>query len=141
MAVFLALSRSDGRFAESDRHFVQAMVLSSSLCLVMGLTPAGLIGMLGKDAWFVSLIIGAIGGALVSTVMAWTQWHMPAEESAKVNPLWHVPPWSLAFVGSALIIIGLFDEARSAHYYVLSATVLVGISVWCFIAVVFRRFF
>jgi len=26
IAVFLALSKSDGRFSESDRHFIQALV-------------------------------------------------------------------------------------------------------------------
>ena len=33
IAIFLALYRKDGRFAQSDRHFIQALVMSASIAL------------------------------------------------------------------------------------------------------------
>jgi len=141
VAVFLALSNRDGRFVESDRHFVQALVINSALCLVLGLTPRALSQFLDANLWPVALIVAMVGGALVSAIMGWTQIRMPAEEKAKVHMFWHVPSWSLAFVGTALILFGFFESVHAAACYVAAATVLLCISVWCFIAVVFRRFF
>ena len=34
IAIFLALSKKDGRFTESDRHFIQAFVFSASIAII-----------------------------------------------------------------------------------------------------------
>ena len=38
LAVFIALSNKEGRFAESDRHFIQALVLCAALTIILSLT-------------------------------------------------------------------------------------------------------
>ncbi len=141
VAVFLALSNKDGRFQESDRHFVQALVLNSSYCIVLGLAPRALSFLFESNFWTLSLVIAAIGGLVVATVMGWTQWHMSEAESSKVHYLWHVPPWGLARVITALVLAGFFYPENPHALYANAATVSVGIAIWCFIAVVFRRFF
>jgi flagellar biosynthesis protein FliQ len=141
VAVFLALSNREGKFLASDRHFVQALVVNSAYCLVLGLSPRALSLFLVSSFWLPSLVIAAVGGLVVSTVMAWTQLRMSQKEKAKVNGLWHVPPWGLALVATTLIVVAFFHMEQASAYYVGATTLLVGISVWCFIAVVFRRFF
>ena len=39
IAVFLALSKPDGRFADSDWHFIQAKVMNGALAIVLALSP------------------------------------------------------------------------------------------------------
>lgn len=141
VAVFLALSNNKGRFDESDRHFVQALVLCSTCCIVAGLTPRALSLFLVDNLWTYGLIIFLISGVLTMSIMAWTQLSMPPEENAKVHALWHVPAWSLGVTATVLVIIGLFQTYQAHAFYVAAASLLVGIAVWSFISIVFRRFF
>ena len=141
VAVFLALSNNHGRFEESDRHFVQALVLNSAYCIVLGLAPRALSAIFEDSFWMISLCLAAAGGALISTIMAWTQIRMATEETSKVHFLWHVPPWGFGTIATALIVSGFIYPVHASALYVNAATVLVGVAVWCFIAVVFRRFF
>lgn len=141
VAVFLALSNKDGRFRESDRHFVQALVLNSSYCIVLGLAPRALSFLFESTFWVLSLGIAAVGGLIVAIVMAWTQWHMSENEKNRVHFLWHVPPWGLATAITVLVLAGFIYQDHAHALYANAATVSVGIAIWCFIAVVFRRFF
>lgn len=65
IAVFLALSKSDGRFSESDRHFIQALVLSSALAIVLSLAPRSF-SLFAADAtaWYTASILAITLGSL-----------------------------------------------------------------------------
>ena len=141
VAIFLALSNKEGRFSESDRHFVQGLVLCSTSCIVVGIAPRALSLFLESTLWTYSLIIFAIGGVIVSAIMAWTQIKMSPEEKAGLHVIWHVPSWTLAFITSVLVVAGLAQTHQASAYYVAAASVLMAIAIWCFIAIVFRRFF
>ncbi len=141
VAVFLALSNKEGRFDESDRHFVQGLVLVSTSCVLLGLTPRALSLFLEGTLWTYGLGVFLFVGVILSAVMGWTQIRMAPEEKAKLHVMWHVPSWSLATIVSVLVVMGLVHDTQAAGYYVGAASVLVGIALWCFIAIVFRRFF
>ena len=141
IAVFVALSGKDGRFRASDRHFIQALVLTSGAIIFLGLMPRALGYFLLDDLWVVATWIGVFGSAVVMGVMAWTQLHMPSDEASEVNVFWHVPNWLISGFVVLLWLYSLISGTTPAGWFVLGTTLLVGISIWCFIAIVFRRFF
>ena len=56
IAVFLIFSDKDGRFHESDKHFVQALVLAAAYSIILALTPGALSFFLDGDVlWTLSL--------------------------------------------------------------------------------------
>ena len=68
IAVFLILSNKDGKFIESDKHFVQALVLITAYTIILALTPGALSFFLAGDVlWTLSLGIAAVLG-VASTV-------------------------------------------------------------------------
>jgi len=142
IAVFLALSKEDGKFSESDRHFVQAQVLCCTYAIVFGLVPGALARIFSEQqAWELALY-GAIACAIVVTVlMAWEQARMSWEESRAVHWLWHVPPWTMGVIALLMLFFAYTNRSEIASYYVVGLSLMIGISVWCFIAIVFRRFF
>ena len=63
VAIFLALSRDDGRFSEADRHFVQAIVLSAAIAAIGSLLPRSAAQLLDEEsAWLVSALAAAMIG-------------------------------------------------------------------------------
>jgi hypothetical protein len=82
VAIFLALSRADGRFAESDRHFIQALVLGSALAIILALAPRSII-LFVTDAsvWYAATILEQAGVFLQTCGWrnrTWAQWiHWP----------------------------------------------------------------
>jgi hypothetical protein len=54
---------------------------------------------------------------------------------------WHAPGWALGFLAVAAFAAALAREELRAGLYVAGVTLMLAVSVWCFIAVVFRRFF
>lgn len=142
IAIFIALSNEEGRFSPSDRQFVQALVLASALAIFLSLTPSTLFLYFPEDvAWHYSLMLAIFGGLLMSLLMGWVQWHMPQEESVKVNRLWHVPPWTIGFLIFILLTHANYTGNNIQGAYIAAVTLFVPISLWCFVAVVFRRFF
>ncbi len=141
VAVFLALSRGDGRFTPSDRHFVQALVINSAYVLICALTPGVLVHFQLSGIWLPALIVAATGGGIVSALMAWEQHNIPEDEYRTINRWWHVPAWGLAAFGTLLTVLGFIQPQLASAYYVAGVSVVLLISVWCFIALVFRRFF
>ena len=141
IAVFLAVSRSDGKFSAADRHFVQALVLSSAFAVVFALLPSALSFYMDDGVWYSSLIIAGFFGISITFIMAYTQFRMPKDEAASVNALWHVFPWTLGTVATVSIAFALLTGKYEIGSYIIALTSMIGLSLACFIAIVFRRFF
>ncbi|MFT6822464.1 MAG: hypothetical protein ACJA1Q_000248 [Pseudohongiellaceae bacterium] len=142
IAIFIALSNEDGRFSASDRHFIQSLVLVSSFAICLSFVPQTLFSYFAEDAaWHYSLMVFISGWLLIGILIGWEQWHMPQEEAEKVNVMWHMPPWSLAFAMSAFVLHALYTGENFRQAYVSAVTLTIPQNLWCFIAIVFRRFF
>jgi hypothetical protein len=142
IAVFLALSNKDGRFSEADRHFVQALVTTSALAIVLSLAPRSIsLFTAVANPWYAATIL-AITMALTNTfLVARQQLRMSRDEAAKIHWIWHSVAWTLSAMSGMLFVLALFDSANTAAYYVGGVSLAIPICLWVFIAVVFRRFF
>ena len=141
IAVFIAFTK-DGRLEAADAHFIQAMVLGTIGVIVMGLAPPVLALMMPIEQVWLAMTIVAIGGAVPSMVyQAWHQAQLSKAEAARVPAGWHAPGWALGFLAVAAFAAALAREELRAGLYVAGVTLMLAVSVWCFIAVVFRRFF
>jgi len=142
VAIFLALSKTDGRFSASDRHFVQALVVSSALAIVLALAPRS-IGLFIADVsvWYVASMLALVLGSLTMFLQLWQQLRMTPDEAVQIHWLWHVIAWILGICVGILFIFGLFDSVRIVAFYVGGVSLMVPLCLWVFIGVVFRRFF
>ena len=142
IAIFLALSKTDGRFAESDRHFIQALVLSSSLAIVLAIAPRA-ISLFGHydSVWFAASTLAIFLGAFAMFMQIRLQLQMTREEAAQIHWLWHVGAWALAVASASMFVLALYDSSQVTAYYVTGVSLLVPLCLWVFIGVVFRRFF
>lgn len=142
IAVFLVLSNREGRFAESDRHFIQALVVSASVAIVSALLPRGLnFFVVGDALWMISLIVMATIGLMTMAFQAWMQLRMSREEAALIHWGWHVIAWGMGLIAAALIAAGLLGFADIVGMYVAATTVVALLALWSFVSVVFRNFF
>jgi hypothetical protein len=142
IAVFLALFKADGRFSESDRHFIQAMVITSALAIVYSLIPRSISLFNDNESiWRTASIVAVIFGLAAMFLQGRQQLHMSRGEAAEINWLWHVVAWALSLFSGALFVLALVDSTKTVAYYVSGVSVLVPLSLWVFIGVVFRRFF
>jgi len=142
IAIFLALSKSDGRFSESDRHFIQALVMSATVAIVLAISPRA-ISLFVTDAsvWLSASILAIILGLLAMFLQARQQFRMSRDEAGQIHWLWHVVAWSLAVIGGGLFILAVVDDARTSAFFVSGVSLMVVLCLWVFIGVVFRRFF
>lgn len=142
IAIFLALSKTDGRFAASDRHFIQALVLSSSLAIILALAPRA-ISLFGAadTAWRSAAVVALSLGSVVMILQGRLQLKMSREESAEIHWLWHVGAWALGVASASLFVLALIDSSQIVAYYVSAVSLMLPLSLWVFIGVVFRRFF
>ena len=142
IAVFLALSKSDGRFSESDRHFIQALVITSALAIVYALVPRS-ISLFNDNGsvWRTASIVAVILGSVAMFLQARQQFHMSRGEAAKIHWLWHYVAWALGVSVAILFVLALLDSTKTIAYYVGGVSLMVSLSLWVFIGVVFRRFF
>ena len=109
IAVFLALSRGDGKFSASDRHFIQALVLRSVLAIVLALAPRSIsLFIVGDAIWDTALILGIVLGFFTMFLMAWHPLHMPREEAAKVHWFWHAGAWAFGTATAVLFLLEAF---------------------------------
>lgn len=142
IAIFIALSNEEGRFSPSDRHFIQSLVLASSFAICLCFTPQALLLYFAEDVtWHYSLLVFLVGWSVIGTIIGWEQWNMPQEEAAKVNVLWHVPPWSIGLAMLALLIFALYTGENIQQAYIAAVILTIPQNLWCFMAIVFRRFF
>jgi len=86
IAIFLALSKTDGRFSASDRHFIQALVMSSALAIVLALAPRS-IGLFIADVsvWYVASMLAIVLGSLTMFLQLWQQLRMTRDEAAQIH--------------------------------------------------------
>jgi hypothetical protein len=141
IAVFIAFTK-DGRFEAADAHFVQAMVLGTIGVMIMALAPPVLALMMPQERmWFVITIFGIIGGVPSVAYQAWHQNRLQKADAANIPPGWHIPGWALGFLALAAFIAALIFADIRQGLYVAGVTLMLTVSIWCFIAVVFRRFF
>jgi len=142
VAVFLALSKKDGRFSESDRHFIQALVMVSSIAIILSLAPRSLsLFTGGVNAWFASTILALTLALLNTIVTVRQQLRMSRDEAVQIHWIWHFVAWALGASSAFLVVLALFDSARVVAYYVSGVSLLIPLCLWVFVAVVFRRFF
>jgi hypothetical protein len=142
VAVFLALSRADGRFAESDRHFIQALVLGSALAVILAMAPRS-ISLFVTDAsvWYAATILALVLGSLSMFVQVRLQLRMSREEAAQIHWIWHIVAWTLGITSGVLYVLAILDSTRTTAFYVSGVSMLIPLCLWVFIGVVFRRFF
>jgi hypothetical protein len=142
IAIFLALSKTNGRFTESDRHFIQALVLSSSLAVILAIAPRSISLFVADDSvWYVATILAFVLGSLSMTIQIRQQLQMSREEATQIHWTWHFVAWGLGIAGAALFVLALLDNTRTTAFYVGGVTMLIPLCLWVFIGVVFRRFF
>ena len=142
IAVFLALSNEDGRFAESDRHFIQALVLSATLAIVLSIAPGAISQFMSVDAiWLPLALLALLLGSLAVFLQARLQLQMSRDEAAQRNMLWHVVAWLLAAAIATLFVLALIDRTRTSAYFVSGVSLLLPLCLWVFVGIVFRRFF
>jgi hypothetical protein len=142
IAVFLALSKTDGRFAESDRHFIQAFVTTAALAIILSLAPRALSLFTGDaNVWYSATILALTIGSLNMLLAARQQLRMSRDQAVQIHWVWHWVAWAFAVSGGALWVLALFDTANIAAYYVGGVSLMIPLCLWVFIGVVFRRFF
>ena len=142
IGVFIIFSQDDGRFAESDKHFVQGLVVTATSVIVFALLPRVMGNFFPTElAWRYSVVSFFGIGAMVAAYQAWSQFIMSEEEAKKVHWGWHFVGWALAIVAIAQIVAGTFGFLPIIGTYVGAVTCLLLVSVWTFIAIVFRKFF
>ena len=142
IAVFIVLAR-DGRFEFADAHFVQAMVLGTIGVIVMALTPPVLALMMPTERMWLSVTVLAIIGGVPSVVyQAVQQSRLSKTEEPRRSP------WAGTFPAGRWASWRLRPSSRRFSWptsgpglYVAGVTLMLAVSIWCFIAVVFRRFF
>ena len=141
IAVFIAFTK-DGRFESADGHFVQAMVLGTIGVIVTSLTPPVLVLMMPAERMWLVVTVFAIAGGIPSMLyQGWQQSRLSKEETSKVPMGWHAPGWALGFLALAAFVGALVNPGIRSGLYVAGVTLMLTTSIWCFIAVVFRRFF
>jgi len=141
IAVFIAFTK-DGRFESADAHFIQAMVLGTIGVMVMALAPPVLSMMMPLERmWFVMSIFAILGGVPSMAYQAAQQSRLSKQDNSKIPMGWHVPGWALGFLALAAFGAALFLPQIRPGLYVAGVTLMLTVSIWCFIAVVFRRFF
>ena len=142
VAVFLALSKKDGRFAESDRHFIQALVMVASITIILSLAPRSIsLFTDSANAWFASTILALTLASLNTIMTVRQQLRMSRDEAVQIHWIWHSVAWVLGALSALLVVLALFDSTRVVAYYVAGISLLIPLCLWVFIAVVFRRFF
>ena len=142
IAIFLALSKKDGRFTESDRHFIQAFVFSASIAIILAIVPRA-ISLYGADevAWVGASVLALCIGSLAIGLQTRLQLSMSREEAVQIHWLWHVGAWALALASAMNFLLALVNDSQVTAFYVSGVSLLVPLCLWVFIGVVFRRFF
>lgn len=142
IAIFIAFVGKDGRFASSDGHFVQAMVLSTIGVIVLALAPPALSLVLPEASmWFDMTLFAVIGGLPSVAFQAWQQVREARDKTQRIAATWHVPGWLFGIGAFACFFAGLIRPEMRAGFYVSGVTLTLAVSIWCFIAIVFRKFF
>jgi len=142
IAIFFALSKTNGRFTESDRHFIQALVLSSALAVILAISPRPISLFVGDELlWYAATMLAIFLGSLNIAVQVRQQILMSREEATQIHWVWHVVAWGLGIASAVLFVLALLDSTRATAFYVSGVSLLIPLCLWVYIGVVFRRFF
>ena len=142
IAVFLALSRADGRFSQSDRHFIQALVLTSAIAIILAMAPRSISLFVADElVWHSASILAISLGAMAVLLQISLQLRMESDEAVQIHWLWHFSTWMISFVVGIFFVLAIFDSERTAAFYVSGVSLMIPLCLLVFIGVVFRRFF
>lgn len=141
IAVFVALG-NEGRFSPSDAHFVRVLVAGTVIVIACSLGPIVSHDLLDlAEFWCVGDGVAAGFGLLVIGWVAWEQRAMPRDAAREIGVGWHAPGWAFGATATLLFVAGAIGLLPGAAAYVAATTCILMASIWCFVAVVFRRFF
>ncbi|MGR8949380.1 MAG: hypothetical protein ACU84Q_15150 [Gammaproteobacteria bacterium] len=142
IAVFSIFARQDGKFAASDKHFIQAMVLNCAGIGVFAVLPRVLWNFMEPErVWEFCVGTAVIFGAGITFHIARDQMNMPKEEAEKVHFMWHVIAWSIGAGAFLFLISPYFGVTSFLAAFIGGVSLLFINAMWCFVAIVFRRFF
>jgi hypothetical protein len=91
--------------------------------------------------WKVSLYVGTALGIFLSVYIARDQLQMPKNEAQTVNVWWHIGGWSWGGAAGAFIAAAYLGLITPVAGYVGAASMVLINALFCFVAIVFRRFF
>ncbi len=118
------------------------MVLATLFTLACALSPRVLAFLVPPASlWLVASILTFAMSVPIGLYQASAQLRMPNEESQKISVLWHLPGWALAAAAGVSFLIALTGWISAQGFYLAGTTFSLGIAVWCFVAIVFRKFF
>ncbi|MBY0401105.1 hypothetical protein K2X89_12480, partial [Myxococcota bacterium] len=80
-------------------------------------------------------------GLLVIAYVARHQRALPEEEARQIPVGWHVPGWGFGVLADLVYLAGAVGVLPAAPAYSAATGCVLMTAVWCFVAVVFRRFF
>ena len=142
IAVFTIFARQDGKFAASDKHFIQAMVLNCAGIGLLAVLPRVLSNIVETElVWKICVATGFVFGISITIHIARDQLRMPKEEAEKVHIMWHIIAWSIGFGAFLFLLAPYLDLISFLAAYMGAVSLLFANSVWCFVAIVFRKFF
>ena len=142
IAVFSVFSRRDGKFSAADKHFIQAMVLDSVTVTGFAITAHLLrLAIHPEQLWFVCAIGFVVVGTFIMIFIALDQARMPKDESQTIHVLWHIGGWSWALVAAVCVIASLLGYWSNQAGFVAALCAIFANALFCFVAIVFRRFF
>ena len=142
IAVFSVFSRRDGKFSAADKHFIQAMVLDSVTVTGFAITAHFLrLAIHPEQLWFVCATGFVIVGTFVVIFIAVDQAQMPKDESQTIHVLWHIGAWSWALVAAVCVFASYFGYWSYQAGFVAALCAIFANALFCFVAIVFRRFF
>jgi len=142
IAIFVAVSNAKGRFTGSDRHFVKAQVLASSMAMVVSLSPSTLMLFVSETAaWNYTLYLTLSLGSVMGILMGLEQKNVILNREEGESLLWHIPPWVIALCMFILGVYAIYTGNKIEEVVIAAATLCIPLSLWNFVALVFRRFF
>lgn len=140
MAAFIGLVHSGGRkFDHFERHFIRTLAINAVAVIVACLAPGTLADAFPDSYIQISIVVFFVAGVFAASMAAIDL--VKSLSSEEDDPFWwHAVGWAIG--GAALFFIYFAYTGQAAGaWYKLAATTLLGVPIWCFIAIVFRRFF
>lgn len=140
MAAFIGLVHSGGRkFDHFERHFIRTLAINAVTVIVACLTPGTLADAFPGSYMKLSIWVFIVAAAFAAVMAAIDL--VKSLGSNEDDPFgWHAVGWAIGGGTVYFLYLAYVNEASGA-WYKLAATTLLGVPIWCFIAIVFRRFF
>lgn len=140
MAAFIGLVHLGGRkFNHFERHFIRTLAINAVTVIVACLTPGALADAFPDNYIQISIIVFLVAAVFAASMAAIDL--VKSLGSEEDDPFWwHAVGWAIG--GATFFSLYLaYTGQSSGAWYKLAATALLGVPIWCFFAIVFRRFF